>query len=107
MSVASGAYIWLPCEVKPGPFSDERMVRVASEYGDWVGFVPVSSLEAPREGDTLVRALIVEVQGDRLLARIPGESLSSTLSVHALSCPEVGGSFRGPSYLSFSKAQSS
>jgi hypothetical protein len=62
------------------------MVRVASEYGDWVGFVPVSSLEAPREGEILIRAPIVEVQGDRLFARIPGESLSSTLSVHALSC---------------------
>ena len=87
MSVAGGAYTWLPCEVKPGPFSDERLVRVASEFGDWVGFVPVSSLEG-KAGESLIRALIVEVQGDRFLARIPGESLSSTLSMHALSCPK-------------------
>jgi len=85
LSVAGGAYTWLPCEVKPGPFSDERLVRVASEFGDWVGFVPVSSL-AGKEGESLIRALVVEVQGDRFLARIPGEALSSTLSVHALSC---------------------
>jgi len=85
LSVAGGAYTWLPCEVKPGPFSDERLVRVASELGDWVGFVPVSSLES-NEGESLIRALIVEVQGDRFLARIPGESLSGTLSIHALSC---------------------
>jgi hypothetical protein len=42
LSVAGGAYTWLPCEVEPGPFSDERWVRIASEFGDWVGYVPVS-----------------------------------------------------------------
>jgi len=31
--------------VKPGPFSDERMVHVQSEAGEWLGFVDVSWLE--------------------------------------------------------------
>lgn len=86
MSIGVGRYVWLPCEVKPGPFSNERMVRVASEFGDWVGFVPVSFLRDPiQEGETLVRALVVDVQGERFSARLPGESLASTLSVHVLS----------------------
>ena len=38
MSLRSGMRIWLPCEVKPGPFSDERMVRVESESGSWLAF---------------------------------------------------------------------
>ena len=86
MSVEVGAYVWLPCEVKPGPFSDERMVRVASKFGDWVGFVSASSLKEPlSEGKTLIRALVVDIQGDRFSAKLPGESLSSTLLLSALS----------------------
>lgn len=86
MSVKIGAYVWLPCEVKPGAFSNERMVRVASELGDWVGFVPAHFLRDPiKEGKTLIRALVIDVQGDRLSARPPGESLSSTLLLTDLS----------------------
>jgi hypothetical protein len=84
--VEVGAYVWLPCEVKPGPFSNERMVRVASESGYWVGFVPAHSLKEPiTVGTTLIRALVIDVQGDRLTARPPGESLSSTLLLTDLS----------------------
>ena len=86
MSLKVGAYVWLPCEVKPGPFSNERMVRVASEYGDWVGFVPVTSLKDPvSQGRTLIPARVLDIQGDRVLATLPGESLSSTLLVTGLS----------------------
>jgi hypothetical protein len=86
VQVEVGAYVWLSCEVKPGPFSDERMVRVASETGYWVGFVPASCLKDPvREGRTSIPALVIDVQGDRLSAMLPGASLSSTLLVTALS----------------------
>jgi hypothetical protein len=62
------------------------MVRVTSKFGDWVGFVSASSLKEPlREGMTLIRALVVAVQGDRFSAKLPGESLSSTLLLGALS----------------------
>lgn len=86
MPVEVGAYVWLPCEVKPGPFSNERMVRVASEFGDWVGFVPESSLKDPvRQGRTLIPALVIDVQGDRLSAMLPGAALSSTVLLTTLS----------------------
>jgi hypothetical protein len=62
------------------------MVRVASEHGYWVAFVSAHSLKDPiRERKTLIRALVIDVQGDRLSVRPPGESLSSTLLLTDLS----------------------
>jgi hypothetical protein len=69
------------------------MVRVASEFGDWVGFVSASSLKDPvSQGRTLIRALAIDVQGDRVSAMLPGESLSRTLLVTVLSQVESGDS---------------
>jgi len=47
MSLRPGARIWIPCEVKPGPFSDERMVRVQSQAGEWLGFVGLGPAVIP------------------------------------------------------------
>ena len=80
MMLNIGNYIWVPCEVMPGAFSDERMVRVESKIEDWVGFVPTVFLKDPiLEGKTSIKALIVEIKDDRFSARLPGESLSNTL----------------------------
>ena len=38
MDLYPGARMWLPCEVKPGPFSDERMVLVVADGSEWFGF---------------------------------------------------------------------
>ena len=43
--LAVGARLWLPCEVKPGPFTDERRVLVHGEGGNWMGFVNVRWLQ--------------------------------------------------------------
>lgn len=76
-----GGQIWIPCEVKPGPFPDERMVRIESDGAPWVGFVPVESLQQPiTQGSTYVRAVIVNVTGNRLEARVPGEPVASRLA---------------------------
>ena len=80
MSLRPGMRIWLPCEVKPGPFSDERMVRLGASGEEWLGFVDVHSLrDAVTEGSTYVRALVVEVRDDDFVARLPGYSVSSDL----------------------------
>ncbi|MCI0490393.1 MAG: hypothetical protein L0229_27685 [Blastocatellia bacterium] len=80
MTLNVGRHIWVPCEVKPGPFPDERMVRVQSKLGDWVGFVPATSLKEPvLTGETLISALIIDVRDGRFSARIPGESVTKTL----------------------------
>lgn len=78
MNLTVGAEIWLPCEVRPGPFSDERLVRVASETGAVVSFVPASAI---REDDdtrrTFVVARIVAVSESTFEARLPGHPVSS------------------------------
>jgi hypothetical protein len=77
MNLTVGKIVWLPCEVKPGPFSDERLVRVSSDRGEWVGFVPVSSLREPVPlGPTFVRAVVTEIHDDRFSARLPGHAVT-------------------------------
>ena len=80
MNVHAGNLVWMPCEVKPGPFPDERRVRLSSDLGEWVGFVPVSFLENPiTEGKTRIRVSIVDVEGDTLNVRVPGEGISGSM----------------------------
>jgi hypothetical protein len=81
-----GHLVWIPCEVKPGPFSDERIARVRSDHGDWVGFVPVQSLrEAVTEGATQVRAIITKLSDGRFFAKIAGEPLAASIFEDTLS----------------------
>jgi hypothetical protein len=80
MILNAGKVVWIPCEVKPGPFPDERSVRLSSPFGDWVGFVGVSYLQDPiLEGQTNIRVLVVDVQNDKFSARIPGEGIGKRL----------------------------
>ena len=70
-----GARMWLPCHVKPGPFSDERMVLVEGDKGEWFGFVNVRWLKSGEdEGTDEVLARVVEVDGSMFKARIPGNA---------------------------------
>jgi hypothetical protein len=77
MQLRPGARIWIPCEVKPGPFSDERMVRVQSQAGEWLGFVDVSLLKDRElaEGSTWILATIETVEETRFSARLPGHAV--------------------------------
>ncbi|HSF41717.1 MAG TPA: hypothetical protein VLT87_18095 [Thermoanaerobaculia bacterium] len=80
MTLEAGAQIWVPCEVKPGPFSDERLVRVRDNGSEWLGFVPTSRLKEPiLEGVTFIGALVVSVLGEKFKARMPGEAVTPGL----------------------------
>ena len=80
MNLSAGANMWLPCEVKPGPFSDERMVLVIADGTEWLGFVNVRWLKnQSSEGRDEVLARVVEVEGPNFRARIPGNALQSGL----------------------------
>lgn len=85
MNLTIGQRVWIPCEVKPGPFSDERMVRVNSPVANsavntWTGFVPTAELKEPIEfGSTGVTAIVVAVSHDRFLAQLMGVGLSNTV----------------------------
>ena len=76
----AGARIWIPCQVKPGPFSNERIVRVEHADGVWVGFVSTSELKepVPNEGNSFIQGLVVEVKREIFLAKLPGHSLSAS-----------------------------
>lgn len=69
-----GDEIWVQCEVKPGPFSDERRVVVPSEGGRWVGLVPSQRLAEPDQPRSMVRCDVLEIQGDIFVAKIPGHA---------------------------------
>ena len=79
MSLHSGCRVWIPCEVKPGPFSDERFVRVDSPAGPIVLFVRAEYTEDPdiTDGETRVLALVTQVSPESFTARLPGHAVSS------------------------------
>jgi hypothetical protein len=80
MKLDAGNVVWIRCEVKPGPFPDERRVRLTSSLGEWIGFVPVSYLREPiLEGETKIQVLVVTVQEDRFSAKVPGQGISGSL----------------------------
>ncbi len=77
MSRSIGDYIWIPCEVKPGPFSNERLVLLQSSVDEWMGFVQEFSLkERIAEGENSVKAQVVDVNCELLTAKIFGEPLT-------------------------------
>jgi len=94
MSLAIGQYVWVPCEVKPGPFSDQRMVRVNSPAvntpaGTWIGFVSTEFLREPvTAGATEATALVVGLTDDHFLAQVLGEPLSNTVFEDVISRAE-------------------
>ena len=80
MGLFPGARMWLPCEVKPGPFSDERMVLIKAGGNEWLGFVNVRWLKKHGSQDTdEVLAKVVDVDGPTFQARIPGNALQTRL----------------------------
>ena len=94
MTLSAGRTVWIPCEVKPGPFSNERLVRVEGEPESWVGFVPIWYLrDAIERGRTEVRAVVAEMRGEQFLARIPGHALASRVVLEAVDKAKLVGAF--------------
>ena len=80
MSLSIGQKVWVPCEVKRGPFSNERMVRVTSPAGQWFGFVSTAGLKDPVEtGVTSVKAIILELLGAHLMLQVVGSAVTDTV----------------------------
>jgi hypothetical protein len=100
MKVSVGQRVWVPCEVKPGPFSDQRMVRVnspvANSISEWFGFVAETALRTPViTGSTEVTGLVVGVVNDRYQAQVLGEPLSNTVFEDLVSRAEPIDSVKG------------
>lgn len=77
-----GMRVWIACNVKPGVFPDERVVQVRRESDDWVGYVPTACLRDPiAEGETAVQAIIDAIHGERVMAFLPGDAVSTGIFV--------------------------
>lgn len=70
--------VWIPCEVKKGPFSDERTVKITSGESEAVAFVGTDFLREPVEGGhTFIKVDVVSESKDTIVAKIPGVSISN------------------------------
>jgi hypothetical protein len=97
MSLSVGQHVWIPCEVKRGAFSDERMVLVNSPvvhstHSRWIGFVPTVQLKDPIEtGSTSVVGIVLDVSNDHFLAQVMGHALAnSVLEDHISRAQPIG-----------------
>lgn len=73
-----GELVWLHCEVKPGPFPNERLVRITLPSSSWVGFVDTEDLKDPIEtGRTHVLARITQIKEGTVLAIVQGHAFDS------------------------------
>jgi len=75
--LAAGSVIGIPCEVKPGPFSGERLISFKTMSGVITGFVRDSELRMTNNNRWLVRAIVQAINGNEVNVRIRG-SFSST-----------------------------
>jgi hypothetical protein len=73
-----GSVVWLPCQVRGGPFPNERRVYIKTEISEWFGFVNTSELRAKvQEGDDQVRGVVVSVTPDHVVIGVRGQSPAS------------------------------
>ena len=69
-----GTIIWFPCEVRGGPFQNERRVYVKTTKSEWFGFVDVSDLKEAVDGTYRVRAVVLAVGPREVVLGIRGQS---------------------------------
>lgn len=67
----AGDVIGIQCDVRPGPFSGERMITFDTTEGPISGFVRAEDLKRTNS-QWYVRAVIQNVEGDVLHVRVRG-----------------------------------
>lgn len=80
-----GAEIAIPCEVNPGPFSNEKLISFETLNGPISGFVRESELKQVDE-DWFVKGVILKVGYDALEVMVDGSFFTTNglASVSAL-----------------------
>jgi hypothetical protein len=66
----SGDELWVPADIRPGPFIDERRVYLKLGNNEWLGFVNESEVR----DEKFVRVHILHVKGDSVVLGIRGIS---------------------------------
>lgn len=67
-----GETIEIPCEVKPGPFSDERFISFETLDGVVSGFVDGQALHQ-RDSNFFIPGIVKEVATDRIIVMVRGD----------------------------------
>ena len=68
----AGTIIAVPCEVRPGPFSDERLISFDTVTGSVSGFVSESELRQVGDRQWYVRAAVQSATEEEVEVRIRG-----------------------------------
>ena len=80
MPLQVGSEVWIPCEVKPGPFSNERLARIQLPAGPWLGFVDTGALRDPVEtGNTYVLARITDIDDTQVTVIVQGHAFDASI----------------------------
>ncbi len=67
-----GEKIEIPCEVKPGPFSDEKFISFETLDGVVSGFVGGNALQQ-RDSGFSISGIVKEVMPDRIIVMVQGD----------------------------------
>ena len=70
-SIKPGAKIQIQCEVKPGPFSGERLITFDTLDGPISGFVKEDDLVS-RSGSWLIAGIVQSIEKDYLVVKVRG-----------------------------------
>jgi len=65
-----GDELWIPAEIRLGPFADERRVYLKIDDNEWLGFVN----EAEIRDNKLLRVTVLATKGDSVVLGIRGIS---------------------------------
>lgn len=80
MTFTAGQRVWVECDVKPGPFSNERLVRIVGPKRVWLGFVWDFLLREPiQRGATAVQGIVDEVRNGRVALFLPGAPIADSV----------------------------
>jgi hypothetical protein len=67
-----GETIEIPCDVKPGPFSDEKFISFETLEGVVSGFVDGSAIQQ-RDSNFFIVGIVKEVEPDRIIVMVRGD----------------------------------
>ncbi len=86
MDFKVGSTLWLECDVKLGPFPNERFIRIPSNGSEWLGFVSDSVLRSPIEsGSTEIKATVVWIKEELFGAKLPGYGFGTSIYTGSIS----------------------
>ncbi len=72
MTFHPGQAVRIRCTVRPGPFSNERLISVQGCDGPILGFVQIAHLECADAGDGFVVARVVGVNARKIRVYLVG-----------------------------------